>query len=92
MNSKLSIVTVFVPLARAGPAAGATWLAINATAQAVQARIPFIDLIYEAAPAGVQMRDEKSAAETAVARLRLETPARIGIDRRASARAKELPR
>ena len=47
----------------------------------------FIGPVYETGAAEVQRRCEKSTAATAVARLRLETPSRIGIARRASARS-----
>lgn len=86
----MSIVTVFEALASAGPgpAAEAAWLAISAAARAIQARTAMVLLIspvYDPEATKVQSREEKSTAATAVARLRLDTPSRIGIDRRASA-------
>ena len=68
-----------------GNLAGAAWLATSAAAKASEATIFFIGPIYGAVTAEVQSCREKSTAETAVARLRLDTPSRIGIARRASA-------
>ncbi len=82
------MLTVFAPLALAlGAAAGAAWVAIRAAARTSEATILFIGPIYVAIAAEVQSRCEKSTAETVVARLRLDTPSRIGIARRASARS-----
>lgn len=89
VKAKFFTVTVREALAWAGPgaAAGAPWMATSPAASAMQAAILFIATVYEAALAEVQSPREKSTAETAVARLRLETPSRIGIDKRASARS-----
>ena len=86
---KLSMSTVFAPLAWPARAGGGRGLAGDQRRgeDDSEATILFIGPIYGAAAAGVQRRCEKSTAETAVARLRLETPSRIGIARRASARS-----
>ena len=82
------MLTVFVPLALAlGAAAGAAWVVRRAAARTIEATILFIGPIYGPSAGKVQSRFEKSTAETAVARLRLDTPSRIGIAKRVSARS-----